>query len=107
MAFVSGAGGGIGRECVKQLVREGCTRVFATDIKESALEETVSVAKRLNSKANIDTEVADISRPEVIDALISRAVQSFGRVDYAFNIAGLSVGRLLFPWGFVSSFRNG
>lgn len=88
MAFVTGAGGGIGRACVEQFVRDGCTRLLITDLKDDHLAETVQSVKGINPEAIVVSKSGDITDNETIDNLIKLTVTKFGRLDYAVNSAG-------------------
>ena len=83
VAVVTGAASGIGRATVVRLVAEGA-RVLGCDVDEAGLDET-------RSQAGAGAEVlrADVTRAEDVDAVVSRAVEAFGRVDVLANVAGI------------------
>jgi NAD(P)-dependent dehydrogenase (short-subunit alcohol dehydrogenase family) len=85
---VTGAGGGIGRACVEQLVRDGCIHLLITDLVEETLLETSQKAKSINPEAEVIAEVADITKEASVKRLFKLAIDKFGRVDYALNVAG-------------------
>ncbi len=88
MAFVTGAGGGIGRACVEQLVRDGCKRFVITDLRHDTLATTVQTAKKIDPEVSIIAESGDISNEETVNHLVNLAASKFGRLDYAINSAG-------------------
>ena len=73
-----------------QFIKDGCTRFVISDVNENNLTETVELSKQLNPKVQIESIVGDITSEEVINALVSRAVIVFGRLDYAVNCAGVA-----------------
>lgn len=86
VAFVTGAASGIGRAAAIAFAREGA-RVAITDRTETALEQ-------LRTEIEMDGgEVlairCDVSVPEDIEAAVARTVERFGRLDCAFNNAGV------------------
>src|SRR4051794_22784144 len=83
---VTGAGGGIGRELVLNLLSKGA-RVVAIDINEAALHETV--AKAGNSKDVLITMVADITDKASVGLLPEKIIAQFGAVDGIINNAGI------------------
>jgi len=85
-AFITGAASGIGRATAVAFAAEGANMV-ATDRSEAALQETVDRAKSAGAKVLAIT--CDVSRPEEVEAAIAQAVKTFGRIDCAFNNAGV------------------
>jgi NAD(P)-dependent dehydrogenase (short-subunit alcohol dehydrogenase family) len=82
IAVVTGAGSGIGRAAAQALLADGWS-VVAAGRREAPLQETVSGFEDGLAVS------ADVTSPESVDALFSRAVERFGRVDLLFNNAGL------------------
>jgi NAD(P)-dependent dehydrogenase (short-subunit alcohol dehydrogenase family) len=84
VAIVTGGGSGIGRAACILFAREGASVVVA-DIDEAAAE-TVA--------AEIGTQVVafkiDVADRASTDAMVAAAIDAFGKVDAAFNNAGLS-----------------
>lgn len=89
VAVVTGGGGAMGAEAVRRLVAEGA-RVAVGDIDEGALAR---LADELGER--IVTSRCDITVDAHTRALVAAAVESFGRVDVALNIAGGGGGGLL------------
>ncbi|MDP9421511.1 MAG: glucose 1-dehydrogenase [Pseudomonadota bacterium] len=86
VAFVTGGGTGIGRAAALAFAHEGAN-VAVVGRTGSSVEETVSLIEEAGGKA---TGVrADISKPEEIETAIKTAVDQFGRIDFAFNNAGI------------------
>ena len=85
---MTGAGGGFGRACVEQLVRDGCQRLLITDLKDDMLAETAQGVNKIAPAATVITKSGDITNKETIDDLIKLTVTKFGRLDYAVNSAG-------------------
>ncbi|EXJ71822.1 uncharacterized protein A1O5_05632 [Cladophialophora psammophila CBS 110553] len=89
-ALVTGAGGGIGRACVEQLLRDGCERLVISDIHKDSLQETARLAKKINPEAEVVVEAGDIGLEQTAQSLVDIAVKNFGRLDYGLNVAGVA-----------------
>jgi NAD(P)-dependent dehydrogenase (short-subunit alcohol dehydrogenase family) len=85
-ALITGAGSGIGRATALAFVREGA-RVLAADVSADAGEETVGLIRAQGGDAAFMR--ADVSNPDDVQRLIRAAVNRFGRLDCAFNNAGI------------------
>src|SRR5690348_245848 len=86
VAFVTGAASGIGRAAALAFAREGASVVVA-DVAEPANQETVRLIEQAGGRA-----VAlrcDVTRSQDVKAALKEAVDTFGRLNIAFNNAGL------------------
>jgi NAD(P)-dependent dehydrogenase (short-subunit alcohol dehydrogenase family) len=86
VAFVTGSGSGIGRATALAFAREGASVVLA-DVSEQGNQETVRMIEELGGRALAVR--CDVTRTEDIQAALDKAVDAFGRVDVAFNNAGV------------------
>lgn len=85
VALVTGAAGGIGAAAARMFVAEGAALVL-TDLQI----EVEGLAQEIEQAGGrVETLVADISDPESSKALVALALEHFGRLDYAFNNAGI------------------
>jgi NAD(P)-dependent dehydrogenase (short-subunit alcohol dehydrogenase family) len=84
--IVTGAGGGIGRAACLVLAAAGA-KVVVTDILENAGRETVAAVHAAGGNASFVR--ADLAAEKDVAALVDHAVSIHGRVDGAFNNAGL------------------
>jgi NAD(P)-dependent dehydrogenase (short-subunit alcohol dehydrogenase family) len=84
--IVTGAGGGIGRATSLVLAAAGAN-VVVTDIAEEAGRATVDAIR--SSDANAIFFRADLAVELDVQALVERATSTYGRLDGAFNNAGL------------------
>ncbi|QZP07922.1 SDR family oxidoreductase [Caenibius sp. WL] len=90
VALVTGAGGGIGRAAALAFAHSGAA-VLVCDVQDAAGEETVAQIAAQGGKAVF--QHCDVSDPAQVKAMVAAAVAKFGRLDYAFNNAGInSVG---------------
>jgi NAD(P)-dependent dehydrogenase (short-subunit alcohol dehydrogenase family) len=86
VAFVTGAGGGIGRATATAFAREGASVVIA-DLSENENHETARLIEKQGGRALAVR--CDVRRPEDIKAALDKTMESFGRLDFAFNNAGI------------------
>jgi NAD(P)-dependent dehydrogenase (short-subunit alcohol dehydrogenase family) len=86
VAIITGAGSGIGRAASRVFAREGAKLVLADWI-ETGGAETLRIVQDLGAEAVFVK--TDVSRREDVDALVAKAVTAFGRLDCAFNNAGI------------------
>lgn len=85
VALVTGGSSGIGRAVARGFARQGA-KVVIGDLAGGA-EETVSLIRQAGGEALfVPTDVAD---GDQVKALIERAVGRYGRLDCAFNNAGI------------------
>lgn len=84
--LITGAGSGIGRGTAKVLAQEGAT-LFLTDINAQALEDTKQLIQSSNP---ILTMAVDVSKKEDLEEMMKEIITNFGRLDGAFNNAGIS-----------------
>ena len=86
VALVMAASKGLGRAVATELAREGA-RVVISSRDEDALAQTASDMKEETGRA-VEHYVADITRAEDVQALISHAAIRFGGVDVLVNNTG-------------------
>ena len=84
--IVTGAGGGIGRAASMVLAAAGA-KVVVSDIVEGTGQATVDAVQRAGGTALFVK--ADLASEADVRALVERAVSAHGRLDGAFNNAGL------------------
>ena len=86
VALVTGGGSGIGRAAVLAFAKRGAT-VATVDLDEAGGAETVRLAGELG--AEVDFWRVDVSKADEVEAMVSSVVASHGRLDYAYNNAGI------------------
>jgi NAD(P)-dependent dehydrogenase (short-subunit alcohol dehydrogenase family) len=86
VAFVTGAASGIGREAALAFARKGA-KVVAADISEQGNQETVHLIEDQGGQAI--AVKCDVTRSEDVKAALDKIVEAFGRLDFAFNNAGI------------------
>ncbi len=84
--IVTGAGGGIGREASIVLAKAGAN-VVVTDIAADRGRETLGAVSSVGLSAVFFP--ADLASERDIHALVDHAVKTFGRLDGAYNNAGV------------------
>ncbi|WP_243652810.1 glucose 1-dehydrogenase [Novosphingobium sp. PhB165] len=87
VALVTGASGGIGRAAALAFARSGAS-VLVSDVNEEGGRETVSLIEQAGGKAV--WQRCDVSKGDEVKAMVAAAVSAFGRLDYAFNNAGIN-----------------
>ncbi|MCH8109432.1 MAG: SDR family NAD(P)-dependent oxidoreductase, partial [Chloroflexi bacterium] len=86
VALVTGGSSGIGRDSSLTFAREGA-QVIVSDVSVEGGEETVSLIKEAGGVAIFIK--ADVSKSTDVDALITKGIETYGRLDVAFNNAGI------------------
>ena len=86
VAFVTGASSGIGRATALAFAHEGAAVVVA-DIAEAAVQETARLLEKAGGQALAIT--CDVTRSQDVKVALDRTVDTFGRLDAAFNNAGI------------------
>ena len=86
VAFVTGAANGIGRAAALAFAREGASVVVA-DVSEQGNQDTARMIEEAGGRALAVR--CDVSRAEDVKAALDQAVGTFGRLDFAFNNAGV------------------
>lgn len=86
VVLITGAGAGIGRATALTFARAGAS-VVATDISEKNSQETARLVEEQGGLAlALRCDVADA---ESVQAALDKTIEAFGRLDFAFNNAGV------------------
>ncbi|MBR0894355.1 glucose 1-dehydrogenase [Bradyrhizobium tropiciagri] len=94
-ALVTGGGSGIGRATAIAMAREGA-RVAVSDLSKDGIEETVAL---INAAGGQSIAIqGDVTDEADVANMVARTVSAFGRIDCAFNNAGVA-GRSVGPPG--------
>jgi NAD(P)-dependent dehydrogenase (short-subunit alcohol dehydrogenase family) len=86
-ALITGGGGGIGRATALAFAREGA-RVAVADVSAEAARETVAQVNAAGGQAL--SLSGDVTRDADVRAMIEGVVGAYGRLDCAFNNAGIA-----------------
>src|SRR5215467_5925456 len=87
VALVTGGASGIGRAIALTFAREGAKLIIA-DMNEEGGQQTVHMITEQGGEATFVR--TDVSKAVEVQALISKAVATYGRLDCAHNNAGIS-----------------
>src|SRR5712671_1736961 len=87
VALVTGGGGGIGRAAALAFAREGA-RVAVADFVAAAARDTVALINAGGGQAI--TLTGDVTRAEDVGSMVQDTVTAYGRLDCAFNNAGIA-----------------
>ena len=93
VAFLTGAGRGIGAATAAKLASEGAA-VAVTDMDLSPAEETANEIRSSGAKAI--AIAVDVTNRENVEAAAARAAQELGRLDILVACAGITRDNLLF-----------
>jgi NAD(P)-dependent dehydrogenase (short-subunit alcohol dehydrogenase family) len=86
VAFVTGAASGIGRATALAFAREGAG-VAVSDVSEQNVRNTARMIEEAGGRAL--AVACDVTRTEDVKAALDQTIETFGRVDAAFNNAGV------------------
>lgn len=86
VAFVTGAANGIGRAAALKFARDGASVVVA-DVSEQGNQQTARMIEELGGRTLAVR--CDVTQVEDVKAALDKTVQAFGRLDFAFNNAGV------------------
>lgn len=86
-ALITGGGGGIGRATALIFAREGA-RLAIADASEDAARETVAQVNAAGGQAM--SLSGDVTESAAVQAMIKAVVSAYGRLDCAFNNAGIA-----------------
>ncbi|HYA36489.1 MAG TPA: SDR family NAD(P)-dependent oxidoreductase, partial [Candidatus Binataceae bacterium] len=87
VAIITGAASGIGRATALLFGREGAQLVVA-DVAEESGRELAEAIRKAGGDATFHR--CDVARAEDADSLVATAVRLHGRLDCAFNNAGIA-----------------
>ncbi|HLI63046.1 MAG TPA: glucose 1-dehydrogenase [Terriglobales bacterium] len=87
VAFITGAGAGIGRAGAQLFAKEGA-KIAVVDINKEGGDETVGMINDDGGEAVFIH--ADMTEPEAVERAVKTAVERFGKLDILYNNAGAS-----------------
>ena len=87
VVLVTGGSSGIGQASALAFHREGAKVIVVADLNLAGLEETVQRIKKAGGEALFIQ--ADVSVVSEVEALMHKVVATYGRLDCAFNNAGI------------------
>ena len=90
VTLITGASSGIGRATASHFAANGAKGMVA-DSNVDGGEETVTAIKEAGGEASFVH--VDVTQSSEVEAMVARTVETYGRLDCAFNNAGIASGR--------------
>jgi NAD(P)-dependent dehydrogenase (short-subunit alcohol dehydrogenase family) len=97
VALVTGGATGIGRVGAQLFAREGAKVVVSTARNVAGGNETVKLIEDAGGEAIFVQ--CDVSNEAEVQAMVEKCVETYGRLDYAFNNAGIGPDGVRVPLG--------
>ncbi|KAE8366749.1 hypothetical protein BDV27DRAFT_170541 [Aspergillus caelatus] len=96
IALITGAASGIGRACAHTFARDGASGIALLDLDKTALE---TVQAEINSqlspdktpRCRVEIYPVNVTDENRVNEVIQSAAQTFGRLDYVVNAAGIAM----------------
>jgi meso-butanediol dehydrogenase / (S,S)-butanediol dehydrogenase / diacetyl reductase len=96
---IIGAGGALGAAVSRQIAGEPATDLMLSDVSDASLEATVACVAAAGG--SVETMLADVGDYDQVEAVITRTVERFGRLDVLISNAGV-----LAPNGRIHNLRT-
>ncbi|KAM0354882.1 hypothetical protein ACHAPU_000718 [Fusarium lateritium] len=94
-ALITGGASGIGRACAKAFARDGAAGVALIDLNLEALQAVKSEIEQEQLSPNKDFQIqvypSDVTDEYRINQIVEEVAQTFGRIDYVVNAAGIAM----------------
>jgi len=84
---INGAGGALGAALSRTFASEPDTDVVLSDVSRETLDATIAALPP--DVGGVETMLADVSEPDDVEAVVARAVDTFGRLDVLISNAGV------------------
>jgi NAD(P)-dependent dehydrogenase (short-subunit alcohol dehydrogenase family) len=91
ICLVTGGGSGIGRAAALKMAEEGAAAVVIAGRRESEIESAAAACRDLRAQALAVR--TDVTREDEVERLVKTALDRYGRLDAAFNNAGVQERR--------------
>jgi NAD(P)-dependent dehydrogenase (short-subunit alcohol dehydrogenase family) len=86
VALITGASSGIGRATAEAFAAKGAKIVVAA----RRLDELISLVAEIEARGGMATAIkADVSATTDVERMVAHAIETFGRLDFAVNNAGI------------------
>lgn len=92
VALVTGGGSGIGRASALAFAREGA-KVAVVDVNVKGGEETVQMIRAAGGESIFVK--TDVSKASEVEVMVNKTIETYGRLDCAYNNAGVGQSRRL------------
>ena len=86
---------GIGKGVALTFAQEGCSKLFLVDRNLSGLEGVRDELRTAFPDVEVEVNECDISDEGQVDKVVETCKESFARLDYALNVAGVVPTRTL------------
>ena len=90
VVLVTGAAGGIGRAAAKQFAAQGATHVVVADLDAEGAQATAAAINSAAAQPAASAAAVDVTDEAAVMEMIERIVAGHGRLDIAFNNAGIA-----------------
>ncbi|KAH7121041.1 oxidoreductase ucpA [Dendryphion nanum] len=87
VAYITGAGSGIGQHAAYSLARQG-VRSFAL-LDRNPVTNTISELRKIAPDVSVKEIELDVANEKAVNDSVEQTVREFGRIDYALNNAGI------------------
>jgi NAD(P)-dependent dehydrogenase (short-subunit alcohol dehydrogenase family) len=90
-------GSGIGKECCLAFAAEGARGVVLADLNYNAVTDIARECESIATNPDYKSLAiaVDVTDPDSVQLMVKTAVETFGRVDYSVNSAGVGVQKPL------------
>ncbi|KAK0206055.1 hypothetical protein DFS33DRAFT_553695 [Desarmillaria ectypa] len=92
IALITGAGSGIGRATALAFARAGASGLHLIDINRAHLEQVSKDVSSVATNPELKTHTSeiDVTNEDQVVQIVQDTMKTFGRIDYAANIAGIT-----------------